>query len=124
MTVHARDKHRGFTLLEVLIALAVIAIALLALGRSSAFQVNSLASLQENTLATWVADNVITDARLKTLDTGRYQGSEAMGQQQWYWELQIQPSPDPGILRMDVVVHSDPDRNSPILSHTGFSRVP
>jgi general secretion pathway protein I len=116
----------GFTLLEVLIALAIVAIGLLALSQSSARHVDNLAGLQARTMAIWVADNVITQARLdrSSLRAGRFQGSQRMGAQEWYWDLLIQPSPDPAVLRLDVVVHAGPDRHSAVVQHTGFAMTP
>ena len=121
-----KPAGRGFTLLEVLIALAIISIGLLALSRSSALQLKAQAGMQERTMALWVADNVITQSRLdrRTIQTGRYQGSQLMGQHEWHWDLLVQHSPDPAVLRLDVVVHSDPGRHAPVLQHTGFVRAP
>jgi general secretion pathway protein I len=121
-----KGPHKGFSLLEVLIALAIISIGLLALARGSAQQIDTLAGLQETTMALWVADNVITQTRLdrETVQPGRYQGSQLMGRHEWHWDLLVQHSPDPTVLRLDVVVHGDPDRHSAVLRHTGFMKAP
>jgi general secretion pathway protein I len=121
-----KRRAAGFTLLEVLIALAIVAIGLLALGQSSARQLDHLTEMQARTLAVWVADNVITQTRLdrSALRAGRFQGSQEMGAQEWYWDLLIQPSPDPAVFRLDVVVHSASDRHSAVVQHTGFAAAP
>ena len=54
----------GFTLVEVLVALAVVAIALLALTRAAGVQVATFDALRERTLAGWVAANVVAETRL------------------------------------------------------------
>ncbi len=120
-----RGPHRGFTLLEVLIALAVVSIALLALNQGSARQLDALAKIQERTVALWVADNVITQTRVNRegIRPGRYQGSQVMGVREWHWDLLVQPSPDPAVLRLDVAVHADRERHSAVLQHTGFVKA-
>jgi len=55
-----RRSRAGFTLVEVLIALAVVAIALVALVRAAGVQVQSFDALRERTLAVWVAANVVS----------------------------------------------------------------
>ena len=116
----------GFTLLEVLIALVVVAVALLALSRAAATQVDTLAKLEERTYALWVADNVLTRVRMDPAwrAPGRYTGREPMGPVDWGWELLIQPSPDPAVLRLDVVVRAGEADARAVLQHTGFVRAP
>jgi general secretion pathway protein I len=121
-----KPRTGGFSLLEVLIALAVVSIGLLALSRGAAQQAETQSRLQERTMALWVADNVITQTRLArpAAQPGRFQGRQVMGHREWHWDLLIQPSPDPSVLRLDVVVHGDAERHSAILQHTGFVKAP
>ncbi|MFU8831328.1 MAG: type II secretion system minor pseudopilin GspI [Wenzhouxiangella sp.] len=111
---------RGFTLLEVLVGLVVVAIAVAALARIGSQSIDSQFQLEQRTLALWVADNVIAELRLDPPGSGRRQGSSPMGQQEWYWDALIQPAPGDEMLRVDVVVFSDNTRASPLLTHTGF----
>lgn len=113
--------RRGFTLLEVLVALAVVAIALAALARAGSQTLSNQVALEERTLALWVADNVLAEIRLEAgLTPGRRQGQARMGQRDWYWSALIQPAPGGELMRVDVAVHATRARQEPVLTHTGF----
>jgi type II secretion system protein I len=105
--------------------MAVISIALVAIGNNTRQQINQAASLRQSTLAGWVADNVVTESRLGLSSSrpGLSSGSRRMGKQDWNWTLQAQPSPDPDIIRLDVVVRDTGSDAAAILQHTGFSLV-
>lgn len=97
---------RGFTLLEVLVALLVLALSLTALVRLSALEARALADLRERTFAHWVAANVLEETRLSEAwpATGRRSGVARMGGRQWRWELVVQATEEPSIRRLDVSV--------------------
>ncbi|MCF6225687.1 MAG: type II secretion system minor pseudopilin GspI [Xanthomonadales bacterium] len=117
-----KQLPRGFTLLEVLIAMVVIGIALLALASTGSKQVNQLQQLQQQTLAHWVAQNVITEFRLASIHPpGETSGIEKMGQQNWYWLLNAAAASDPLLLRLDVQVYADAGHQQLVLAETGFS---
>ena len=112
----------GFTLLEVLVAMTIIGIALLTLAATGSKQIQQLNQLQQQTLAHWVAQNVITEFRLSTAQApGQTGGIEVMGQQNWYWQLNAEPASDPLILRLDVAIYSDAQRQNLSATETGFS---
>lgn len=117
------SSAKGFTLLEALIAMAVISIALLAIGNNTRQQINQADSLRQKTLATWVADNVVTESRLglAPVTPGTSSGVREMGRQDWIWALNIQASPDPNVMRLDVVVRGAGNTSTTVLQHTGFS---
>lgn len=100
---------RGFTLVEVLVALAVVAIALLALTRAAGVQVAAFDGLRERTLAGWVAANVVTETRLANAPgalppTGSSDGRTEFGGRAWRWQREVKNTPDPAIRRIDVRV--------------------
>jgi len=111
----------GFTLLEVLVALVVVAVAVAALGRAGSQVLDSQAELEQRSWALWVADNALAEVQLEpAVATGRRRGSAEMGERSWYWEMLIQPAPGGELLRVDVAVYDTSERGSPLIMHTGF----
>ncbi|MEK6749493.1 MAG: type II secretion system minor pseudopilin GspI [Pseudomonadota bacterium] len=84
---NAAYKTRGFTLIEVLVALAVLAIALGAIIRSVGQTVSNLAYIRDKTFANWVAMNRLAEIQVLGLSlSGSDTGSEQMAGQEWYWK--------------------------------------
>lgn len=114
-------NRRGFTLLEVLIALVVVALALLALTRTAGSQVSRFDGLRERTLAGWVAANVLSETRIATPlpAVGKRDGRTRLGNRDWRWSLQVQATDDADMRRLDVQVFAG-DATEPSASLTGF----
>lgn len=97
---------RGFTLLEVLVALAIFAsvsaVVLTAAGRS----LTNAGRLEELTLAGWIADNRISELQLQQIPPaiGRETQELDYGGRQWQALSEIEASADPGLLRVTVWV--------------------
>ncbi len=108
-------------MLEVLVALVVVAVALAALARAGAQALDTQAALEERTFALWVADAVLAEIRLEQGSApGRLQGERRMGERDWIWRALIQPAPGGELVRVDVAVHAGSLSEAPILTHTGF----
>ncbi len=89
MTRNAR-KARGFTLIEVLVALAIVAIALGAGIKAAGSNVSNAAYLRDRTFAHWVAMNKL--AEMETMkkfpaagETER--GTTLMAGHEWHWKV-------------------------------------
>lgn len=97
---------RGFTLLEVLVALAIFAsvsaVVLTAAGRS----LTNAGRLEELTLAGWIADNRISELQLQQIppSIGRETQEVDYGSRKWQTLSEIEASADPGLLRVTVWV--------------------
>lgn len=99
-------RSGGFTLLEVLVALAIFAIVaavvLTAVGRS----VSNAGRLEALTLAGWIADNRMTELQLQqpAPSFGREDLALEFGGRQWQTLSEVQTSGTPGLLRIRVWV--------------------
>jgi general secretion pathway protein I len=114
--------RRGFTLIEVLIALAVVALALLGLTRVAALQVRDFDALRERTLAGWVAANVLEETRLAAAmpSTGRSDGRVELAARSWRWTRDVSTTPDPSVRRVDIKVFEG-ESKEPVASLSGFA---
>lgn len=111
----------GFTLIEVLVALFVVATALAALGYAGARALDSQAGLEARTLALWAADNRLAETRLdRSLRAGTSGGNVRIGKHDWRWRRQIEPAPGGQLWRVDVTILDT--ENRPVFTHTGFVR--
>ena len=112
----------GFTLLEVLIALVVLAIAMTALYLASSGITQINGRLEDKTIASWVALNVIAKARigLITPSTGEnaLQGQELMFQRQWAWHVSRYKTPDKNTSKIKVAVGSP--NQQPVIEMIGY----
>lgn len=101
-----RPRARGFTLIEVLIALAVLAIAFAAVTRAMGQAIDTTASLRDRSLALWVAQNRAALLHLKktwpAIDTS--EGTEEMAGREWRWRERVSQTPVPDMRRVDIEV--------------------
>jgi len=98
-------KSRGFTLLEVLIALAIVALAVGALLGTVTSSASNVIYLKDKTLAEWVALNRLTEIRIaqQMPDKGRRTGNTEMAGMRWQWEEEVVELPTvKGMFKVEV----------------------
>ncbi len=97
---------RGFTLIEVLVALAIVAVTLGAGARAAGSLTDNTARLAEVTAAQWCADNRLTALKLGRFfpDTGDSDFScDELGRT-YLGKLIVRPTPNPNFRRVDAQV--------------------
>lgn len=99
-------KPRGFTLVEILVALAIVAVALTAGMRALTQAADGATALKSRTLALWVAQNVLARAQLATPSPspGTSEGGESQAAMQFRWRATITATPNPSFRRIDITV--------------------
>ncbi len=115
-------RQRGFTLLEVIVALAVIAFALSAAVSAVSGNTRNAAGLQQRTYAHWVAMNQMAELHVSRLwpNTRTTRGSSLMARHEWYWSMKVSTTADKNVRRVDITVRADEGDESPLVTLTGF----
>ena len=124
-------KHRhaqGFTLLEVMIALAVLALSMGAVIKATSDYTGNESYLRDRTMAMWVARNVLVEFQVgnEWLSVGERKGSREMGNQEWRWLARISQTDESELRRLDVEVFplDSDDDEQPLSVLSGFLMRP
>lgn len=106
-------RHAGFTLMEMLVAVGVLAIALGAIIGNAARYADSAAGLRDKSIALFVARNRMAELELSTTwpATGRSNEDVEMGGIKWVWRTEVKTTPDPNLRRIDVRVEKKNDKS-------------
>ena len=107
----SKRAQTGFTLLEVMVALAIAAIGLGAISKSMTSQVDVADRLKQRSLATWVASNRMAELRMyrQFSSAGGQSGEAEMGGITWRVEEEYSTTADPNISRVDIAVFASED---------------
>jgi general secretion pathway protein I len=108
-----KKNNAGFTLIEVLIAMAILAIALSAVIKATSQNIRDTLYLQNKTIAVWVGTEVINEIRagalkLPSAPAELTQETNMLGKT-WPWKATIESTPNPRIKKIIVLVYQTPD---------------
>ncbi len=115
-------QAQGFTLLEVMVAMAVLALGMAAVISSSSQSLNSLSYAKTKTLAHWVAMNKLTELQLEPTwpSAGVKTGDYEMSDMDWRWEAKISNTEDKDVRRVDVNVYAGRESKEALALVVGY----
>ena len=116
------SEERGFTLLEMLVALAVFSLAALALVRLQGVTLRTTADLDSKALGQIVARNLMVEVQTDPTPPsgGDEDGMIDNGGRRWHWRRVVKPTDDKRLLQVDLTVDGQPGASPVVLS---FVRV-
>ncbi|CAI8941271.1 general secretion pathway protein I [Pseudomonas sp. IT-196MI5] len=101
----SRSAMGGFTLLEIMVALAVFATLAAAVLSASQYAVKQRGAVENRLFAAWLADNRLNELRLQSgLVAGQQQQIVSMDQRDWVLQQHISATRDPRLLQVDILV--------------------
>lgn len=120
-------RSAGMTLIEVLVALAIVAIALTAVIKASSQNIRGTTYLQNKTMAMWVGKNVLNEVRvgLIQLPSGpdTYKSSTMMLGREWHYSASLKRTANAHIRKIEVKVFdqaNDEEEPTPLIDLEGF----
>lgn len=122
MAERARHGEGGFTLLEMLVALAVFSLAALALVRLQGVTLRTAADLDSKAMGQIVARNLMVEVQTDPVppSIGEEDGESVNGGRRWHWTRVVKPTDDRRLLQVDLTVDGQPGASPVALS---FVRV-
>ncbi|WP_341919934.1 type II secretion system minor pseudopilin GspI [Hydrocarboniphaga effusa] len=120
----AARRAKGFTLVEVLVAVSVLALALSAVISGMSRYASNAGYLRQKTVALWVAHNRLTEFALDQAwpSVGKTDGKAKMAGIEWKWRATVTQTQDDKLRRIDVdvIAPDDPKGNAVLASLTSF----
>lgn len=121
--MRSSDPSRGFTLVEVLVALAIVSVGMLAVFKVIGDTANNVAYLRDRSFAAWIADNQLTELRLtgEMPSVDETKGQVEFAGRRWHWVQKVATTPVDGLRRIDVSVRREDDaEGSSLITIAGF----
>lgn len=100
------NNKSGFTLVEVMVALTIVAFSLTAIAASMNQMIDAANSMRERTYASWIAQNKIAELRLAgvTPEVSSTSGDVDFANAEWTWRAVVSETGIESFYRVDVSV--------------------
>jgi len=112
-----QTDSRGFSLIEVLVALVILAIVMLSVATLCVHSIRFTTHLRDHLDANWIAQNALAELQLglkpQPSDSGTQTGAEKLDHHQWNWSASSSPGPFKDTLRLDIRVNKDRTDDTP-----------
>ncbi len=120
-----KPRLSAFTLVEVMVALTIIALSLTAVAAKMGRMIDTSNSMRERTYASWIAQNKITELRLANVlpEVSATSGEVDYANTTWRWRAVISESGIENLFRVDVAVSYE-DGEDVVRTVTGFIGEP
>ena len=117
-----RKNQRGFTLLETLVALAVLAIAMGAILRTAGIEPRHTEELRSRLLSDWIAQNrlALHAANGDWIATGVQNGEDTQAGIRFLWKEEINATPNPAFRRIDITIYAPEDDQYALRKLSGY----
>ena len=126
MVVPQTDRHSGFTLIEVMVALFIVAIALPVFLKSMHGLLDNTSHMRDKTHAYWLAENKMQEMMLEheikgdVTKTRKREDQEEFAGREWYWKVEMERTAVEQMYRMEISVGLEQDES--LASLSGFLR--
>ncbi len=106
---NCKPRQRGFTLVEVLVAVAIVAVAVTGILIAMMRQIDGTAYLRDKVFAHYVALNqielaLLANAHSNQIPSEAFSGVEEMAGRSWYWRAQPKATGQAGAVQLEVSV--------------------
>ncbi len=121
MLIRQAKLSKGFTLIEVLVAMAILAVALAAANRASGLAINHSVALKHRILADMVAQNQLA-LHIANDDwkSGRFSGTTQQAGITFKWQEEITSTPNPAFMKLTITVQDPQQPQHHIRRLVGF----
>jgi general secretion pathway protein I len=119
-------RAKGFTLIEVLVALTIFAVGVLATLRAMGVAIGGSDDQRTRLLAGWVAQNRLAEIRASGQfpPIGANEGEVTMAGQRFFWREETKGTPNPLFRRVEVSIHAAKGDSHALSRLTGFAVKP